>query len=279
MSTVQVFKSEESRDAIRARYNQILSAFPFQMRYVETAFGRTFILEGGDASSPPLVLLHGSCSNSAFWFGEISALSGQFHVLAVDILGEAGNSAENRLALDSEDYADWLAEVFGACAIAEAVVMGNSLGSWMALRFATKFPEHVAKLILLAPAGLSGINAEFLEKAKNLSQQDGLVTIDSAISQGVELPKEVMEFIILIFQGYNPITDELPIFTDEQIQRLTMPLLFVAGEADVMLDTAAAAQRLGQLIPDAEIHLLPGTGHMIVNALGYVMPFLGKDRT
>lgn len=279
MSTQQVFKSEESRNAIRTRYNQILSAFPFQKRYVETTFGRTFFLEAGDARNPPLVLLHGSCSNSAFWFGEISALSSTYHVLAVDILGEAGNSAENRLELDSEDYADWLAEVFGACAIEKSVVMGNSLGSWMALRFATKFPERVAKLILLAPAGLSGINVEFLEKAKKLAQQEAPISIDSSITQGTQLPKEVEEFIILIFQGYNPITDELPVYTDEQIRRLTMPILFVAGEEDVMLDTAAAAQRLGQLIPDAEIHLLPGTGHMIINALAYVFPFLAKDQT
>jgi len=172
MSTQPVFKSEESRDAIRTRYNQILSAFPFQQRYVDTTFGRTFILDAGDANRPPLVLLHGSCSNSAFWFGEISALSSTFHVLAVDILGEAGNSAENRLDLDSEDYADWLAEVFEACAVKKPVIMGNSLGSWMALRFATKFPERVERLILLAPAGLSGIHVEFLEEAKELSQQE-----------------------------------------------------------------------------------------------------------
>jgi pimeloyl-ACP methyl ester carboxylesterase len=279
MTTQQVFKSEESRDAIRTRYNQILSVFPFQKRYVETTFGRTFILESGDAKSPPLVLLHGSCSNSAFWFGEISALSGIFHVLAVDILGEAGNSAENRLDLDSEDYADWLAEVFDACAIEKPVVIGNSLGSWMALRFATKYPERVSRLILIAPAGLSGINVEFLERAKRMSQQKEPITMDPSVAQGVELPKEVEEFIILIFQGYNPITVALPIFTDEQIKRLTMPLLFVAGEADVMLDTAVAAQRLGQLTPDAEIHLLPGAGHMIINALAYVFPFLAKGRT
>lgn len=274
MNTQPVFKSEECKIAIRTRYNQILSNFPFQKRYVETSFGSTFILEAGDAMNPPLILLHGSCSNSAFWFGEISALSKTFHVLAIDILGEAGNSADNRLDLNSEDYADWLEEVFSACDIEKPVIMGNSLGSWMALRFATKFPERVSRLILLAPAGLSGINVEFLERAKRLSQQEKPMTIDSSITQGVKLPKEVEEFIILIFQGYNPITVALPVFTDEQIRQLTMPILFVAGEEDVMIDTAAAAHRVSQLVPDAEIHMLPGIGHMIINALAYVFPFL-----
>ena len=117
MSTGNVFKTEESKDWIRSRYNQILSVFPFNQLYVETAFGKTFILEAGVAENPALILLHGSCSNSAFWFGEISALSGMFHVLAVDIIGEAGNSDEHRLSIYSEDYADWLKEVLNACSI------------------------------------------------------------------------------------------------------------------------------------------------------------------
>ncbi len=124
-----VFKSEESRDMIRSRYNQILSAFPFKQLYIDTSFGKTFILESGVPENPPLILLHGSCSNSAFWFGEISVLSNMFHVLAVDIIGEAGNSEEKRLDLNQDGYADWLKEVFDALSIEKAVVMGNSLGS------------------------------------------------------------------------------------------------------------------------------------------------------
>lgn len=276
MSTVQVFKSEAAKNAIRTRYNQILSVFPFQQRYVDTAFGRTFLLEAGAAENPALVLLHGSCTNSAFWFGELSALSSTHHVLAVDILGEAGNSEENRLDLASEDYADWLADVLGICGVERPVIMGNSLGSWMALRFAAKYPDRIAKLVLLAPAGLSGISPEFLEKAKSLSLGDKPMTMDSSVSQGIEIPGEVLEFMNLILAGFNPISDGLPIFTDAQIRQLTMPVLFVAGAADVMIDMATAAKRLGQLVPHAEIHLLPGMGHMIVNALEYVVPFLAK---
>ena len=79
-----VFKTEECRDMIRSRYNQILSNFPFKQLYVETSFGKTFVLESGDPKNPPLILLHGSCSNSAFWSGEISVLliaNAEIHVL------------------------------------------------------------------------------------------------------------------------------------------------------------------------------------------------------
>lgn len=56
-----VFKTEEARDKFRACYSRILGAFPFAQQYVETAQGRTFMLAAGDASNPPVILLHGSC--------------------------------------------------------------------------------------------------------------------------------------------------------------------------------------------------------------------------
>ncbi|HOP11369.1 MAG TPA: alpha/beta hydrolase [Oscillospiraceae bacterium] len=276
MSSVRVFKSEESKNAIRTRYNQILSAFPFRQRYVDTPFAKTFLLECGSPENPPLILLHGSCSNSAFWFSEIMALSAQFHVFAADIPGEAGNTEENRLNLRSDDYADWLKAVFDALSIKQAVVMGNSLGSWMALKFAVKYPEYVSKLIIIAPSGLSHQNDKILEKAKQSAQQNEDLTIDSSISQGIELPKEVLEFINLIGAGYYPITEELPAFSDEQLKRLTMPVLFVAGKLDVMVDAPAAAKRLGNLLPHAEIRLLENIGHMVLNALEYIIPFAAK---
>ena len=46
MSTV--FKSVQRRDKVRAYYNQILRFFPFTQRYVDTSFGKTFVLKAGD---------------------------------------------------------------------------------------------------------------------------------------------------------------------------------------------------------------------------------------
>lgn len=276
MFTGKVFKTEESRDIIRTRYAQILSAFPFKQRYIKTTFGSTFVLEAGSADHPALILLHGSCSNSAFWFIEMSALSSRFHVLAVDILGEAGNSEENRLDLNGNGYADWLREVLAACAVKKAIVMGNSLGSWMALKFATQYPDCAARLILIAPSGLSGQNAAFLERAKRALAQEEGKAMDPSVALGAEIPKEVEEFINLIVWGYHPITEELPVFSDGWLKRLRMPILFIAGKLDVMVDAVTAAQRLGELIPEAEVHLLENVGHMVPNALTYVVPFLEK---
>lgn len=146
----------------------------------------------------------------------------------------------------------------------------------MALKFSVKYPDSVARLILIAPSGLSEQNVDFLERAKNAALKNEALTLDSSVAQGNELPKEVEEFINLILWGYNPIAEELPTFSDGQILRLVMPILFIAGKNDVIIDSVSAAQRLSKLISNAEVHLLENTGHIVLNALEYVIPFLIK---
>lgn len=70
MNTNKVFKSNEGRDKVLACYNKVLSFFPFKQQYIATTYGNTFLLEAGDDKNPAVVLLHGSCSNSAFWFND-----------------------------------------------------------------------------------------------------------------------------------------------------------------------------------------------------------------
>ena len=272
-----VYKTKEKRDFFRAQYNGILSAFPFGQKYIETSYGQTFVLFSGAEDAPPVILLHGSCSNSVFMAPEMTALADSYRVYAVDIIGEAGNSDEHRLPLHTHDYADWLRDVLDALGIKNAVIIGNSLGGWIALKFAATFPERVNKLALLAPGGIAGQFPELLDKARNAQTNDEALTVESSMPGSDGLPKAVTDFMNLIFDVYYPITDELPVFTDEAIKKLTMPVLFVAGKLDNLLDSTAAAKRLGLLLPHAVIHLLENCGHMILNGPEFILPFLRKD--
>lgn len=269
-----VFKSREMREKILGRYNQILGAIPFEKKYVETSFGKTFVLAAGAPGNPPVILLHGSCANSAFWFGEMTALSPTHRVLAVDILGEAGNSAENRLDLHGDGYADWLNELMGALSIGAAAVAGNSLGGFLALGLAAKYPARVSKLALISAGGLAGVNRAPLERAKS----GGTLTIDPSLSGGAALPPEVVAFVNLILSGFLPIAEELPVVPDEGLARLSMPVLAVYGEKDVMLDSRAAAERLRARVPHARVVWLEGAGHVIPDAAEYLVPFLAAGR-
>ncbi len=272
---VSVFKTEAGRDKVRAYYNGVLNQFPFGQRYVGTSYGQTFLLTAGLKQNPPLILLHGSCSNSAFWFPEIMALSRDYMVYAVDILGEAGNSEEYRPDLHTNAFALWMREVLMALGLERAVFIGNSLGGWMALKFATAYPECVSSLILIASAGLAQIRPQFLSNVKKTRQEDGTVPVGSGIIGEQSIPKEVLDFMNLILENYDPI-QELPVFEDAPLQKLDMPVLFMDGEDDVIIDAAESAQRLSRLVPSAEIHVLRNCGHVVMNSIEYILPFLKK---
>ena len=268
-----VFKSEVSRDKFRAYYNDLLARFPFEKRYFQTSFGQTFMLVAGQESNPPIILLHGSCSNSAFWFPEILGFSDKYRVYAIDIIGEAGNSEEYRPEIDSQEFAIWMKEIHDKLGIEKSILIGNSLGGWMALKFATIYPQCVSNLILIASSGLADVQLQFLENVNKAQSTDGNLSVTSDIIGDHNIPKEVLDFMNLIVESYNPI-QYLPLYTDLQLQKLNMPILFIDGENDVIIDAKKSAQRLKQLIPTAVIQLLPNCGHVITNSLDFIIPFL-----
>lgn len=268
-----VFKSEEAKNRLRTAYNQILRAFPFEQHLLETAFGETFLLAAGDEAHPPIVLLHGSCSNSAFWFPEIMALSRTHRVYAVDLPGEAGNSTEHRPDLESPAFSLWLQEVLDRLHLGKIALIGNSLGGWMALKFATAFPQRVSSLTLLASAGLAPIREQFFQQVDQQLAASGTVTADSQILGAAQIPKEVLDFMNLIIASYNPIPS-LPLFSEDELRHLTMPVLFIDGTEDPIIDGEDSAQRLTQLLPQVTICLKPKTGHVIPDALQEILPFV-----
>ena len=271
-----VYKSEAHKAAFRTVYNQFLANMPFAKRTVDTPYGETFLLEAGEPSHPPVLLLHGSCSNSAFWFGDILALAGGYHVFAADIPGEAGNSADIRLNLDSDDYAEWMLHLLDTLHLPKVSLAGNSLGGWMALKFATTYPVHVEKLLLFASGGLADIQPDYLEKARVAEESGESLTFDGDVTGGIPLPKEILDFLNLILASYDPINVPLPVFSSKQLRRLDMPVLYVAGLKDDLLDTRAGEAALRRSVPHTEIHLLPDAGHMIVNPYEWMLPFLAN---
>lgn len=270
MHPKSVYRSSEARDVFRARYQQFLDTMPFTKRYVPTPFGETFLLEAGNEAAPAVLLLHGSCSNSAFWYGDILALKNDFHVFAADIPGEAGNSSEYRLPLDGEDYALWLGALLDALHLDAVHLAGNSLGGWMALRFASAFPARVKTLMLFASSGLAPVSEAFLKKAAESKANDG------AALGGAVLPPEIAAFLNLIIESYEPIMTPLPVFSEAALKKLTMPVLYVAGETDDLLDTRASEAALKKSVPHAEIHLLPDAGHLIATPFVWMLPFLQR---
>lgn len=84
---------------------------PSRQFFLETNFGETFIIESGSVDAPSPILLHGSGSNSAMWTADVKEYSKNFHVFAIDIIGECDFSSESRPAFKPDIYSKWISEI------------------------------------------------------------------------------------------------------------------------------------------------------------------------
>lgn len=271
-----VFRSDEGREKVLSAYRTILGHFPVAQRHVDTPLGRTFLIEAGAADAPPVVLLHGSCGNSAFWLGVILQLVPNFRVIAVDIVGEAGLSDEQRPDLESDAYVGWLEAVLDSIAAPRAALVGNSFGGWLALKFAIARPDRVAKLAVVAASGIVTPSDLFQAESlrKKVAGSEGRSELSNAVTEGADLPEPVLEFLRLIGEHFIPMTDPLPLFADEALSALEMPVLFAFPGQDATMDARAAAARVQSLLPHADVRLLEKAGHVVTNIGEMVQPFL-----
>jgi pimeloyl-ACP methyl ester carboxylesterase len=279
----KIYKSTEGKQAVLGKYQEILANWPVKnsQYQVETSFGPTFVIESGSKDNPPLILIHGSVSNSFTWYGDVLALSKTHHVYAIDIIGEAGLSAESRPTYESGAYAQWLDETIQALGLTACSIVAMSLGGWMALSFATTYPQKVDKLILLCPGGLAPEKLSFLWKAIIFSllgkwgQQQTLKLVGGNISlsqsSGLE---EDLGLASLTFKHFKPRTSKMPIFSDQSLSQLAMPILMLFGDSDQLIHADKSIRRLKQLVPQAKIEILPDTGHLIVGQTARILKFL-----
>src|SRR5262249_60378935 len=126
-----------------------------------------------------------------------------------------------------------------------AMLDGPSQGGWTALKFATSRPERVDKLALLAPGGITPDRISFALGAIPLSflGRWGIERINRMVFGPQPIPAEVNEVTTLIMTHFKPRIGVLPIFSDEELQRLTMPTLLLIGQKDALRDARKVAAR------------------------------------
>lgn len=278
MGTASIYKSPAGEREIMGLYDGVLAHWPVahETLTVSTRHGDTFIISSGEESAPPLILLHGAASNAVSWVGDVAAYSARFRVVAVDIPGDPGKSAQNRLAWDGLGYAEWLEDVLDGLGIRKATLLGLSQGGWTALRFATHRPDRVDKLVLLAPGGVMPTRRSFILKAIFLTMLGrwGGRRLNRIVFGKQPIHPDAVRFMDAIMTHYKARIEKEYLFSDDELRRLDMPILVLGGTEDVIVPTEEVVARMRKLAPRAEGAIIPGMGHALVGMTERVIPFL-----
>ena len=152
---MDIYRSETGRAAVGAWCaDELDRRLPSaHRRVVDSPLGPTHLTTSG-AGRQDLVLLPGTNMNAATSVPVIRALAGRFRVTVPDLPGQPGLSTGERPRADLVGvYRDWLDHVLATVSEGPVLLVGESLGTAVAL-CATPHSQ-VAGLVLAGPAGLT----------------------------------------------------------------------------------------------------------------------------
>jgi pimeloyl-ACP methyl ester carboxylesterase len=112
------------------------------------------VIDSGSADRPVMLFVHGLSGTWQNWLLNIPAFLDTHRVIALDLPG-FGESPMPREEISIQGYARILDELLGKLGVVSAVVVGNSMGGFVAAELALSFATRVERLVLVSAAGLS----------------------------------------------------------------------------------------------------------------------------
>ncbi|MGF1589564.1 MAG: alpha/beta fold hydrolase [Pleurocapsa sp.] len=156
----------------------------------------------------------------------------------------------------------------------EVYLCGESFGGCLALKTALAAPSLIKKLVLVNPASCfnqlpilswgaditswlpswvhrysaAGL-LPFLVRLNRISDCDR----DRLIESMKSVPPHVVSWRLSLLKNFQ--------VTNQELRSLNIPSLIIAGAADDLLPSVAEAQKLTSLLPQAQMTILPQSGH------------------
>lgn len=226
-------------------------------------------------SGHPLVMVHGWAMHSGVWRAFAEQLGQHFQVHCVDLPGHGYSQAIKPFNINQITQA--IAET---CDLECASWLGWSMGANVVMEMAKLYPERVDKLIVLAgnpcfcaTSNWAGIDAKVLSLfAENLSvdcqaalrrflvlqtqgianTQTSLQKLDAALNQCDPPDAEILQGGLALLMNVDQ---------RAALPELTCPALMILGDQDTLVPVGVASNMLA-LVPDWQVHVLKGAGHL-----------------
>jgi len=225
----------------------------------------THLFEAGPTSAPALLYLHGTFLGN-LWLEFHQTLSQRFHLFAPDIPG-FGLTGRPDWMRDMSDYILYFRDLLDALGLEKPMVIGHSLGGWMAAELVVWYPERVKKLVLSNSVGIR-VKGTPIAHIFAMNPQELLgVSFDNFLAAMPLMPTEMnVDYLLSLYRqrttlaalAWNPGYDPK---LERRLQRVNCPTLIIWGQNDRLVPVAYA-DAFHHLIANSEMVKLEGTGHM-----------------
>jgi len=253
-----------------------ISANGLKINYREWGAGRS------------LILLHGATDTHEYWDPFVPAFSERYRVIAPDNRGH-GWTINPEPTLTYQTMADDLAGLIKALDLESPHIFGYSDGGQAALDLGIRYPGLAGALVIggvwfqfsqyyqdaISSSGFISpgeVNYEIFEKQ---APEDWAERLRNAHHDSrPEYPRILLAMLARLW--WIPLE-----YTDEDLQKITSPVLILVGDKDEVIPHKEAQELAGK-IPRAEWAVIPDAGHneVIVNGgvfLDHALDFLDRQ--
>jgi pimeloyl-ACP methyl ester carboxylesterase len=237
-----------------------------------------FAATGGRAfepSRPAVIMLHGAGMDHIVWALSARSLAHRGRaVLAPDLPGHGRSEGPAIVGIPA--MAAWLIGLLDAAGIAEAAVVGHSMGSLIALEAAATQPDRIRRLALLGVAARMPVHPDLLKAAR----EDRALAADLIVSWGhgpaghfggnqapglwqmgggqrllARAEEGVLAGDLAACDAYDAAASAA---------RVRCPSLLLLGALDRMTPPGKA-KALAAAMSDCKTTIIPGAGHMMMS--------------
>lgn len=248
-----------SSSASDARSGKVKLSTGITMNYVEA----------GDLNGPAVLLMHGYSDSSFSYSRVLPLLDKKYRILAIDHRGH-GDSDKPAGGYEMRDFASDAAAFLDAMSVKSAIVVGHSMGSFVAMQLALDHPSKVSRLVLVGTAAKPR-NATVLEVLGAVSTLPDPVPADfvrefQVGTSSPDLPKDFLDRVVeesskvptrvwkMAMEGVAA-RDYTP-----DLKKIRVPVTIIWGEKETVFKRDEQ-EPLIKGLPNAKFVVYPNSGH------------------
>ena len=235
-----------------------------------------------DPKKPSILLMHGSGLSHIVWsLHEQFYASQGFNVLSVDIPGHGNSDGPSLKSI--EEISDWIRLLMKTLDILKITIIGHSQGSLVGIDFASRYPDLISKLVLVAGSYKMPVNQDLIDLAEAGDEKAILLMMKwgyegskafiggNPVKKIINSSRDIIEVLAVDLNACNNYKNG-----EQSLEKINCSTLCIFGDLDKMVPVKAGT-KMSERIKNSEAKIISNCGHMIIFEKAFEMRQIVKD--
>ena len=226
--------------------------------------------------------MHGSGLSHIVWsLHEQFYASQGFNVLSVDIPGHGNSDGPSLKSI--EEISDWIRLLMKTLDILKITIIGHSQGSLVGIDFASRYPDLISKLVLVAGSYKMPVNQDLIDLAEAGDEKAILLMMKwgyegskafiggNPVKKIINSSRDIIEVLAVDLNACNNYKNG-----EKSLEKINCSTLCIFGDLDKMVPVKAGT-KMSERIKNSEAKIISNCGHMIIFEKAFEMRQIVKD--